>query len=160
MGWTFLMALKGKSGHRFSMWNICRHPLKVQPYRHQKMCAIPTTEWKESRSCSLCFVRVLSLNRKVRRSGSSLRNLKRGPDSASPAWWTAPVSVGGAGPTAKGLGFSLELPTSSLFLLMPGSNLFDSGQPHNLGREIGSETQREPGTVPHYVGRGRKNVKK
>lgn len=55
------------------------------------------------------------------------------------------------------------LPGTSYFkslLLMPGSNLFDSGQPHNFGREIGSETQRESGTVPHYVGRARKNVKK
>lgn len=36
----------------------------------------------------------------------------------------------------------------------------DSSQPHILGRDIGSEIRRESGTVPHYVGRARKNVKK
>lgn len=35
----------------------------------------------------------------------------------------------------------------------------DLSQPHILGWDVGSETQRESGTVPHYVGRARKNVK-
>lgn len=68
---------------------------------------------------------------------------------------------------AKDPGFSLELPTYAIKkhqVSLPQTWLNPAHEDLShlciLGRDVSSETQREPGTVPHYVGRARKNMKK
>lgn len=74
--------------------------------------------------------------------------------------------MGRTGLKAKGLGFSLELSTAAIRkcqISLPQTWLNpphkDSSQPRLLGRDIGSETQMELGTVPHYVGGAKKYIK-